>query len=239
MNPAREKPIEFIANPLKWDWSLPRFVPLYAGIHWAIQGALSTYVYNACLRHAEASTSVGHLYAKWELSIPFWPMMIVPYLSVYLLHAATFFVCRSARELMVLSLRLMAAVTVSGIFFVLWPLRNGFNRPVVEGTFAPLFRLLESADAPFNMAPSLHVTTTVILAATISTHTRGTVRAIILAWCATIVASTLLVWQHHLIDVISGLALGAACVKLIDFAGARAEDQAAQAPPTVLESTPA
>ncbi|MDW8263324.1 MAG: phosphatase PAP2 family protein, partial [Phycisphaerales bacterium] len=199
----------------RWDWSLPRFVPLYAAIHLTIQGTLSTLVYRGCLRFAEWRGDAGQLYAQWELAIPFIPAMVVPYLSVYLLFVGTFFVCRSARELMTLSLRLLSGLLVSAASFCLLPLQSGFVRPQVAGFYGELFRVIDANDAPFNMAPSLHVTTTVILAATLAAHSRRWLRGLLMGWCGLIVASTAFTWQHHLIDIATGLLLGAGCVRLI------------------------
>lgn len=210
--PAAESPAE---APRRFDWSAKRLVPLYAAIHLCVQGALSTGVYNACLRVAGSRDSVGRCYAAWELRIPFWPVMVIPYLSVYLLFVATFFLCRNARELAILALRLTTGLAVSGLCFVLFPLRCGFQRPAVDGLSGWLFGLIDAADGPYNMAPSLHVTTTVILAGTLVARLPGRWRAPVIAWCTLIVISTVLTWQHHLIDVATGLALGAACVKWI------------------------
>lgn len=212
---AEADPRPAAEQPAKFDWSAPRLVPLYAAIHLCVQGAISTAVYNASLRLAAGRESVGRWYAAWELSIPLWPAMIVPYLSVYALFVATFFLCRNWRELAALALRLTTAAAVSGLCFVLFPLTCGFRRPAIDGWPATLFRLLDAADAPYNMAPSLHVTTTVILAATLYGLLGARLRWVMLAWCATIVLSTLLTWQHHLIDVATGLALGAACVRWV------------------------
>jgi len=189
--------------------------PFWAAVHLLVQGALSTAVYQACLAWTARRGDAGRLYANWELSIPFIPAMIVPYLSVYLLFILTYFAARDVDELLRTSLRLTCGVMVSAACFLLFPLRSGFVRPPVEGAFAPWFRLLDSADAPFNMAPSLHVTTTVILGATLAGVARGGWRCAVLAWCAVIVLSTLFTWQHHVIDVITGLTLGLACIVLI------------------------
>src|SRR5206468_3380136 len=60
----------------------------------------------------------------------------------------------------------------------------------------------------------LHIALQMILLTVYLRHTRGLARVTLCAWFMLIAASTLLTWQHHIIDVLGGVALGALCIHL-------------------------
>jgi membrane-associated phospholipid phosphatase len=65
-----------------------------------------------------------------------------------------------------------------------------------------------AVDMPHNMVPSLHVVfSALILLALTGATTSESYRLFWYGWLLVICASTMLVHQHHLIDVIAGLAL--------------------------------
>ncbi|HEY7087044.1 MAG TPA: phosphatase PAP2 family protein [Tepidisphaeraceae bacterium] len=162
-------------------------------------------------------SDVGQLYFGWELKhIPLIPAMIVPYMSVDLLFLAAFFVCRDLPEMKVLARRLATALIVGAMCFLICPLRIGFERPQVDGFFGPIFSLLHGLDNPFNLAPSMHVTIAIILAAMYVLKVKNRIlRFVVAGWFVLICVSTLFTWQHHIIDVISGAALGWACLGVV------------------------
>src|SRR5207245_2913997 len=61
---------------------------------------------------------------------------------------------------------------------------------------------------PHNLFPALHITLCMILVDTYGRRTRGLVRVLAYGWFALIAASTVLTWQHHLVDVAGGFVLG-------------------------------
>src|SRR5260370_1334323 len=71
-------------------------------------------VYGWCNWITSQRNDVGTLYFGWERSIPFVPLMIVPYLSIDLFFVAAPFFCRNERELAVFSKRIVAAIIVAG-----------------------------------------------------------------------------------------------------------------------------
>ncbi|HEX5244738.1 MAG TPA: hypothetical protein VFW23_15855, partial [Tepidisphaeraceae bacterium] len=74
------------------------------------------------------------------------------------------------------------------------------------------------------MAPSLHVTEIMLLWVIYCRHTSGWLRSVIQVWFVLVIASTLLVWQHHVMDVITGFLLGVICLMVFPdrrFARAR------------------
>jgi membrane-associated phospholipid phosphatase len=159
-------------------------------------------------------SQIGAWYFAWELAvIPYVPLLIVPYMSIDLLFFFAPFLCRDQRELSVLARRIGFSILTAAAFFLLLPLELAWPpRPRVEGWFGDLIEM--SCTAPFlmeyphNLFPTLHITLCMILAETYGRHTRGVLRVVLYVWFALIGASTVLLWQHHVIDVVGGLMLG-------------------------------
>ncbi|GLS04681.1 ser/threonine protein phosphatase [Chitiniphilus shinanonensis] len=151
---------------------------------------------------------VPSLVYGWERHIPFWPWTIVPYWSIDLLYAASLFLCLDRRELDTHALRLAAATAISVVGFLLFPLRFSFVRPDTDGVFGALFDSLTAFDLPYNQAPSLHISLLWLLWLRYAAHTPRGWRPLLHGWFFLIGLSVLTTWQHHMIDVVSGLAVG-------------------------------
>ena len=159
--------------------------------------------------------NVPTLFFEWERLIPFVPLMIVPYMSIDLFFVAAPFLCRSDRELATLAKRMAAAIIVAGICFLLFPLRFAFPRPQAGGWFGAIFDWFRAMDQPFNLLPSLHIALRTILADLYARHTRGLLRSASNLWFVLIALSAVLTYQHHIMDVVGGFALGAYCLYFI------------------------
>jgi membrane-associated phospholipid phosphatase len=173
--------------------------------------ALFLFVYGGSNLLAARHAGVGSYYFAWERHIPFVPLMLLPYMSIDLFFLAAPFVC-DARGRAVLARRVVAAILVSGAFFLLMPLRFAFDRPAVSGWLGALFGGFRHLDRPFNQFPSLHIALLIILAGVYGRCTRGAVRGFLAVWFVLIGLSTVLTYQHHVIDVFGGAALGVLCV---------------------------
>src|SRR4051812_36487639 len=161
--------------------------------------------YLTSLRH-----DVGSWVYPWEHYIPFIPLMIVPYMSIDLFFVAAPFVCTDRRELRLLALRVCAAILICGAFFLAMPLRFTFERPPVHGILGVVFNHFRQMDKPYNQFPSLHIVLRTILADLYARHApRRWLRVLSDVWFSLIGASTLLVYQHHVVDVVGGFALAA------------------------------
>ena len=160
-------------------------------------------------------SDVGTLFFEWERLIPFVPLMIAPYMSIDLFFVAAPFLCRSDRELATFSKRIAAAILVAGLCFLLFPLRFAFERPQADGWLGALFDWFRTLDQPYNLLPSLHITLRTILAEFYARHTRGWLRHASHVWFVLIGLSAVLTYQHHVMDVVAGFALGAYCLYFI------------------------
>src|SRR4051812_2107112 len=161
------------------------------------------------------------LFFEWERSIPFVPLMIVPYMSIDLLFVAAPFLCGSNRELAAFSKRIAAAILIGGICFLLFPLRFAFERPHAAGWLGAFFDWFRGMDQPYNLLPSLHIALRTILAELYARHTRGILRHASNIWFVLIGLSAVLIYQHHFMDVVAGFALGVYCLYFFPESTAR------------------
>jgi hypothetical protein len=91
-----------------------------------------------------------------------------------------------------------------------------------------MFRVLHGLDQPYNLAPSLHIAMAIILWDLYRTKLRGWWRAIGAVWFMLIGISTLLTWQHHLVDVVAGGALGLGCLLIVPARAGSSRSEKAQ-----------
>ncbi len=160
--------------------------------------------------------NVGSNAFAWEQYIPFVPWTIVPYYSISLFYAASFFVATSRGQLRALGLRFGLTTVISCFLFLLFPLKFSWDRPETSGVFGLLFYLLEGFDKPFNQAPSLHISLLVILwVHYIAVFSKRAYHWAMHIWFVLIGVSVLTTWQHHFIDVLGGLFVGALCCWLL------------------------
>lgn len=174
--------------------------------------ALFVVVYGWCNWFTAQRANVPTLFFEWERAIPFVPLMIVPYMSIDLFFVAAPFLCRSDRELAAFSRRIAAAIVIGGVCFLLFPLRFAFERPHAAGWLGAFFDWFRGMDRPYNLLPSLHIALRTILADLYARHTRGLFRYASNIWFVLIGLSAVLTYQHHVMDVVAGFALGAYCL---------------------------
>ncbi|MER9117116.1 phosphatase PAP2 family protein [Mesorhizobium sp. M0954] len=165
------------------------------------------------------------LYLDAERAAPFVPIWIWAYLSINLLFLMPPLVMRAA-DLPVLGRRMLAATVASSVIFLALPAHLGFERTVPsEGVYRVIFSWLFQADGPHNLVPSLHVAYASLCILSLQTAARRwVVRAAWGLWLAAIIVSTVLVHQHHIVDVMTGLLLAVAVCRLLP---ARAGDSIA------------
>lgn len=152
------------------------------------------------------------IFFEWERHIPFVPWTIVPYWSIDLLYGFSFLFCRSAGAVDRHGLRLLSVQLLSVACFMLFPLRFAFERPPSDGLFGALFDALTSFDQPYNQAPSLHIGLLLVIWARFALGTSGYWRCLVHAWAVLIGVSVLTTFQHHFIDIPTGVLAGLVCM---------------------------
>ena len=168
-------------------------------------------VYSGCNWITARRAGVGTFYFEWERGIPFVPFMILPYMSIDLFFVAAPFLCRTERELRTFSQRVICAIVVAGVCFLLFPLRFAFPRPHADGWLGAIFDWFRGMDSPHNLLPSLHAALMLILLDVYFRHSRGLIRIAIIAWFSLIAVSPVLTYQHHVVDIAGGFVLAACC----------------------------
>ncbi len=184
-------------------------------------GALFLIVYGWCNWFTAQRANVPMLFFNWERSIPFVPLMIIPYMSIDLFFVTAPFLCRSNRELAAFSKRMAAALLIAGVCFLLFPLRFAFERAPLTGWLGTFFDWFQGIDRPHNLLPSLHIALCLILAEKFARHTRGLLRHALIVWFVLIGFSAVLTYQHHVMDVVAGFALGVYCLYFFPESRAR------------------
>lgn len=160
-------------------------------------------------------SDVGSLVFGWESYTPFLPWTIVPYWSIDLLYGLSLLVCTSRHELDIHGRRLLTAQCVAIAGFLLFPLHFTFSRPETTGFFGWMFQVLMGFDKPFNQAPSLHIVLLMVLWVRYAAHVgNGWSRWLLHGWFALIGLSVLTTYQHHFIDLPTGMLAGWLCIWL-------------------------
>jgi membrane-associated phospholipid phosphatase len=172
-------------------------------------------IYEA-LNHGPA---VLHLSTPIDDAIPLTPIFVIPYVSLEPLIYGTLIL------LLLFRTRIFQAACLSMI--LTWFVSYGFYiflqsemiRPELVGTdtYTMMIREVYAGDSPFNCFPSLHTSLSTLMAIHwVKWEKRSGI--VVSIWVALIVLSTMLVKQHYVADVISGLALAFGSAWLIERA---------------------
>ena len=152
------------------------------------------------------------LRTPWDDAIPFVSIFAVPYLSLYLLTGLTLLVAvlgkrRKYRDTVV---TMTSVLLISYVVF--WQWQTIVVRPdiVSSDLFSRLVAWVYSHDAPYNAFPSLHVSLSTTCALT-WLRSQWPSRPLFVGWSLLVAASTVLIKQHYLADVIGGALLAAVC----------------------------
>jgi membrane-associated phospholipid phosphatase len=179
---------------------------LNAGICLLLAGAVyfTNEIYDV-LNHGPA---VMNLRTPLDAALPVVRPLVIPYVSLDPLVYFTLIVFLLFRTKIFQSaaLAMITAFLVSYLFYFF--LQTEVIRPVLTGTdlFTRMIQGVYATDNPFNDFPSLHTSISTLL--TIHWFQFGRRAGFVAAvWTALIVASTVLIKQHYLADLLAGLLL--------------------------------
>lgn len=143
---------------------------------------------------------------QWELGIPQWDWMLIPYVSAYFMPIIPIFKL-DRKEQKALLYSILVCCSIGLIIFFLFPTKLGFIRGEgVSDTWLPFYQILWKVDPPHNLFPSQHVVMAYLLCIpALSKFMRREAKAVILTWFIMVCLSILFTHQHHLLDLIAGL----------------------------------
>ena len=143
----------------------------------------------------------------FERHIPFVPAWAAVYVSMDLLLLLSLLVFRTWRDMVPFALALCAATVVGAVGFLVLPVEVAWPARVAEGGWADVFFLADTMNLERNYLPSLHVAFACTAALAYAERSGWLARTLFGLWAAGIAASTLLIHEHHLVDVVAGALL--------------------------------
>ena len=174
----------------------------------AITLIFSTVVYFGTNEIASKSEHFYKLYFEFERDIPMVPWMVYIYQSFALLIVITYFSIKSPQKIKAYSISFMSSCGIAAVFFILFPTELGFSRTEKIEGYEFMYNLLHMIDKPHNLAPSLHITYSALGAYVLSSEIKSKwLKGMIWLWFLLICSSIVLVHQHHLFDIFSGILL--------------------------------
>lgn len=164
------------------------------------------------LNHGPA---VINLHTALDSVIPVVPIFVIPYdsLQPYIYATLILFLLFRSKYFQSACLAMITVWFISYAFYYF--LQSEVIRPVLTGTdtFSKMVMNVYAGDNAYNDFPSLHTSLSTILAIHWVKVNRP-LGILLSIWTALIVASTLLVKQHYIADMIFGLALAFAAALL-------------------------
>lgn len=181
------------------------FLPLIGLIATHATVYMGTKLLNMDMPHRDLSVAL-------DAQIPFVPEWVFIYVLTFFFWAATIaLVMREDKQnCYELFLCVFVAEFICGVFFIVMP--TTFDRPVITGdSYAEkLLGVLYGVDTPTNLLPSMHCMMS-WMCFRISAHCKNVKKPYVVFSCVMAVlicASTLLVKQHVVRDVIAGVVFG-------------------------------
>jgi membrane-associated phospholipid phosphatase len=165
-------------------------------------------VYGGASWLTEQRSDRVRLHFDAELAMPFVPEFLVVYMSLNLLFLLAPFILRSGAELRALIVALFVVTGIAGIGFLLLPGDIAYAPVTLDGFWADAFAFNRRIVLRHNLAPSLHIAFSTILLGAFGSGRGRIARSLLAAWGVLIAASTLLIHEHHIVDVVSGFLLG-------------------------------
>ena len=170
--------------------------------------ALAVYFTNGIYDLLNHGPAVLNLRTSLDAALPVVRPFVIPYVSLNPLVYFTLIVFLLFRTKIFQSAALAMITAFFVSYFFYFFLQTEVIRPVLTGTdlFTRMIQGVYASDNPFNDFPSLHTSISTLLTIHWFRFDRrlGLVAAI---WTALIVASTVLIKQHYVADLVAGLLL--------------------------------
>ena len=198
-------------------WSLMGYFVVLA----AIQSCWFGLIYVGCDRFTAIRELRIRLYFDFELMLPFVPSAVWVYSSVSLLFYSAPFILRSKPELRRLAYRMAVVTLIGGFGFLLLPAEVDFPYPTDFGASDAMFRFADQMNLDHNQLPSLHVALSAVCVSCYSVRASRIGKVLLWGWVVAIAVAAVLTYQHHLMDVCTGLLVGI----VVDRWGGRKTDE--------------
>lgn len=163
---------------------------------------------------------VHYLTTDIDRTIPFLKVFILPYISWYFfIFACLFYFCFKEKDVYY---KTLVAVNVSLLvcYLVYFSFQTSVPRPALAGSdiLSRLTSLVYRYDRPFNCFPSIHCITSYLMIKAVDASTIKNLFAglAVKAEAVLVIASTLFVKQHIIVDAVSAIFLGNLIFKMVD-----------------------
>mgnify|MGYP001297010579 CR=1 FL=1 len=156
------------------------------------------------------------MFFEFEKDIPMIPWMIYIYTSFHLLLILNFFIIKDPIVIKAFTISLMSSSFIATIVFLSFPGELGFSRVDSISGYESMYLFLHKMDHPHNLYPSLHITFSVLTAFAMFDQTKNKwFHGFLVLWVTLICCSVVLVHQHHLFDILTGIVLSFFVIKYI------------------------
>ncbi len=176
--------------------------------------ALFAAVFAVCFGTTSWITSHYAFLPAWDLpferSIPFVPSASLVYLTITPALLFSLYYFRTREAMAPFAIALCAEAVIASVFFLIFPQTVAWTRPAVTGWARIPFGFADAMNLSYNQFPSLHVAFAVSIAWAYPRH-----RTFWRLWSAAVAISTWLMWEHHLVDILGGVALAAIVMPLL------------------------
>lgn len=143
--------------------------------------------------------------------IPFCAWFAIPYFSWFpaLVLSLGWYLFHDRIGFQNLCFLMFSGMTVAIFVYIVYPISIDVRVPLAgDGLLERAVMLLQGFDSPRNVCPSIHVSSSLAIAAAVQfdprMRARGGVRLLVWAWMLLICASTVLIKQHSVVDVFWG-----------------------------------
>jgi membrane-associated phospholipid phosphatase len=197
-------------NDSFWGW--PDFATLRTFIWVGTAGAIwFALIYGGADYVTSRRTFRVAVHFEAEKRLPALPATVWAYMSIYALFLMGPFVLRSSRRLIALGAALAVVALVAGLGFLLFPSELVYPTAVDAsgpGATAALYRFADWLNLEHNLLPSLHVALCVTCIAAYAPRAGRVGQLLLWIWAIAVALSTIFTHFHHVLDAVTGFALG-------------------------------